>query len=73
MNDCRLLLGDLTLQPGSTTVVPVAYLSPDEAQSRFTEGTVVKLWAGRFVGEAVVLTTSTPQAPLATLRQMIGL
>jgi hypothetical protein len=72
LNDCRLLLGDLRLEPGSVADVPAVYLSPEEAQSRFPVGTVVKLWAGRFVGEAVVLKTSTPEIPVPTLRQTNG-
>lgn len=69
MNDCRLILGQLELTPGSTADLGAIYLSPEEAHRRFPVGTRVTLWAGRDVGEAIVLQVADPGRPLPTLRE----
>jgi len=69
MNDCRLILGHLELIPGSTADLGVIYLSPDEALRRFPAGTRITLWAGRDIGEAIVLQVAAPGRLLPTLRE----
>lgn len=43
------------LRPGDSRVVPVKFLSPDLVRTRIAEGQELRIWEGRFIGEATVL------------------
>lgn len=44
------------LRPGESRVVPVKFLSPDLVRTRIAKGQELRVWEGRFIGEATVLT-----------------
>jgi hypothetical protein len=58
--DCRF---DLTasgpLRPGCSSVVPVAFLFPEDAIPLLFEGATFKLWEGRTIGTGRVISMSS--------------
>jgi hypothetical protein len=58
--DCRF---DLTesgpLRPGYSTVVPVAFLFPDDVIPLLSQGTRFNLWEGRTIGTGRVISISS--------------
>lgn len=55
--DARFDLSEIKpLQPGEARVVPVKFLNRDLVKRRITEGQELRVWEGRFIGEATVLT-----------------
>ena len=62
--DMRLDLSEVgSLSPGSTTRVPLAFLSPGLILPRLSIGSQFTLWEGRTIGEGTVLELpSTPAA-----------
>lgn len=44
------------LRPGESRVVPVKFINPDLVSTRIAEGQELRVWEGRFIGEATVLT-----------------
>ena len=44
------------LHPGESRVVPAKFLCPDLVRIRIAEGQELRVWEGRFIGEATVLT-----------------
>ncbi len=51
-----IFLEGRTLELGRTYVLPVKFLSPDEALREITPGRQVGIWEGQVVGEAVIVT-----------------
>jgi len=51
------------LQPGESRVVPVKFLRPDLVEPRIAEGQKLRVWEGRFIGEATVLSLYWLAAP----------
>lgn len=43
------------LRPGESRVAPLKFLNPDLVKTRITEGQQLRVWEGRFIGEAKVL------------------
>lgn len=58
--DCRF---DLTasgpLRPGHSSVVPVAFLFPEDVIPLLSEGTTFKLWEGRTIGTGRIISISS--------------
>ncbi len=55
MFDCRLLIGDRTLELGEPYEVPVKFLNPQVAMSRLEPGCAIALWEGKVVADGKVL------------------
>jgi hypothetical protein len=54
--DCRFLLEDGTIvSPGATAMVKIKFLRLDLVLPLLEIGTVFRLWEGRFIGTAKVL------------------
>jgi hypothetical protein len=54
--DCRFLLEDgMSISPGATATLKIKFLRPDLVLPLLEIGTVFRLWEGRFIGTAKVL------------------
>ena len=53
--DCRIALGHLSLHPGQTRRVGIAFLSGEEAAVAIRAAGRFVLWEGRPIGEGVVV------------------
>lgn len=52
--ECRILLGDITLELGRTYDLPVKFLRADLIRPFISVGTTVRLWEGKDIGSGEV-------------------
>lgn len=52
--DCRIAVGNQTLELGEKYRLPVAFLCPDLARPKLVPGRPVTLWEGKSVAEGTV-------------------
>jgi len=59
-HDARMYLGEHgCLAPGESARLPIKFLDPGHALSKFGIGSVLKLWEGKVIGEATVVQVSS--------------